>query len=305
MAQIQGASAPLGRSDVAVVGGGVVGVACALELARRGVSVTCSSATASATAARYGNAGWLTPSLAVPLPAPGSDLEVVRWMLDPESPLYIQPRARSALAALAGRVSARLAALEVRARRRGAGRAVPRQRRSLGSARRRVGRAVRLRAARAARGLREPPASFEAARGPSSWSPARACASSVWTADRGARARAGGGRAAGRRATSFPTMRTASRIRRCGRWPPKRLAAGVDVREEHRGVRRSRRARAAAPTSACRRRAASCSPIAWCWRPAPGRSRWGARSACACRSWAPRATRWCCRGSTPHPDALV
>jgi D-amino-acid dehydrogenase len=40
----------------------------------------------------FGNAGWLTPSLALPLPAPGMVWKAARWLLDPESPFYIQPR---------------------------------------------------------------------------------------------------------------------------------------------------------------------------------------------------------------------
>jgi len=40
----------------------------------------------------YGNAGWLTPSQAFPLANPAMLLKSFKWMLDPESPLYIQPR---------------------------------------------------------------------------------------------------------------------------------------------------------------------------------------------------------------------
>lgn len=80
------------RVDVAVVGGGVVGVACALELARRGVSVALLERDRVGYGCSYGNAGWLTPSLALPLPAPGLLFKATKWLFDPESPLYIQPR---------------------------------------------------------------------------------------------------------------------------------------------------------------------------------------------------------------------
>lgn len=80
------------RADVLVVGGGVVGIACALELARRGAAVTVLERDRLGHGCSYGNAGWLTPSLAVPLPAPGLLWQAAKWLLDAESPFYIQPR---------------------------------------------------------------------------------------------------------------------------------------------------------------------------------------------------------------------
>lgn len=80
------------RADVVVVGGGVIGIASALELARRGVSVTVVDRDRIGHACSFGNAGWLTPSLAYPLPAPGLIWKATKWLFDPESPLYIQPR---------------------------------------------------------------------------------------------------------------------------------------------------------------------------------------------------------------------
>jgi D-amino-acid dehydrogenase len=78
--------------DVLVVGGGVIGVACALELARRGAQVTVIDRDRLGAACSYGNAGWLTPSLAVPLPAPGVVAKALKWLLDADGPFYIQPR---------------------------------------------------------------------------------------------------------------------------------------------------------------------------------------------------------------------
>jgi D-amino-acid dehydrogenase len=81
-----------GTNDVVVVGAGVIGVACALELARRGATVTVIERDRIGNACSYGNAGWLTPSLALPLPAPGVIAKAARWLLDGDSPFYIQPR---------------------------------------------------------------------------------------------------------------------------------------------------------------------------------------------------------------------
>ena len=78
--------------DIVVVGGGVVGVSCALELARRGASVVVLERDRIGHGCSFGNAGWLTPSLASSLANPHMLLKAFRWMLDPESPFYIQPR---------------------------------------------------------------------------------------------------------------------------------------------------------------------------------------------------------------------
>jgi D-amino-acid dehydrogenase len=80
------------KQDIVIIGGGVIGVACARELARRGASVTVVERGEIGHGCSYGNAGWLTPSQAVPLANPSMLLKSFRWMLDPESPLYIQPQ---------------------------------------------------------------------------------------------------------------------------------------------------------------------------------------------------------------------
>src|SRR5262245_43723955 len=76
---------------VVIVGAGAIGTASALELARRGVAVTVLDRGRVGGGCSYGNAGWLTPSLATPLPAPGVLTASLRWLVDPDSPLYIKP----------------------------------------------------------------------------------------------------------------------------------------------------------------------------------------------------------------------
>jgi glycine/D-amino acid oxidase-like deaminating enzyme len=78
-------------ADVVVVGGGVVGIACARELALRGASVVVLERDRVGYGCSFGNAGWLTPSQALPLANPNLLLKSFAWLLDPES-LYIQPR---------------------------------------------------------------------------------------------------------------------------------------------------------------------------------------------------------------------
>lgn len=89
---------PLGReADALVIGAGIVGLASAVELARRGMSVAVVDRASPGSGASFGNAGWLTPSLASPLAQPGSVRKALKWMLDPESPFYIRPSLDPAL----------------------------------------------------------------------------------------------------------------------------------------------------------------------------------------------------------------
>lgn len=81
------------RSDILIIGGGVVGMSCAHELSRRGAQVTVIDKGEPGFGCSYGNAGWITPCFAMPLPMPGMLLKSIGWLLDPESPLYIKPAA--------------------------------------------------------------------------------------------------------------------------------------------------------------------------------------------------------------------
>lgn len=74
-----------------------MGVACAWAVAQRGLSVAVLERGHIGSGCSYGNAGWLTPSLALPLAQPGTTAKAFRWLFDPESPLYIEPRLDPAL----------------------------------------------------------------------------------------------------------------------------------------------------------------------------------------------------------------
>ncbi len=86
------------KTDVAIVGAGVIGMCCALELARRGRRVTILDRGEAGRGASFGNAGWLTPSLAFSLAQPGNARKALIWMMDPESPFYIRPALDPSLA---------------------------------------------------------------------------------------------------------------------------------------------------------------------------------------------------------------
>lgn len=75
-----------------VIGGGVIGLASAYDLRSRGWDVTLLDARQPGMAASKGNMGWITPTLSEPVPAPGLVRTSLKWMLQPESPLYVRPQ---------------------------------------------------------------------------------------------------------------------------------------------------------------------------------------------------------------------
>ena len=78
--------------DVLVIGGGVIGVCTAYALQERGVSTTLVERGEICAGASHGNGGWIFPSESAPIPGPGVIRQSLPWLIDPESPLYIQPR---------------------------------------------------------------------------------------------------------------------------------------------------------------------------------------------------------------------
>lgn len=84
-------------SDVVIVGGGVIGLACAWTLLQAGRSVVVLERGRPGDGASHGNCGTITPSHAPPLPEPGVVGRALKWMLKPDAPLYIPPRFDPAL----------------------------------------------------------------------------------------------------------------------------------------------------------------------------------------------------------------
>jgi D-amino-acid dehydrogenase len=80
-------------SDVAVVGGGAIGAATALELARRGARVVLlEKGPALASGCSAGNAGLICPSHSTPLSNPAAVRNGLGWMFTRDSPFYLKPR---------------------------------------------------------------------------------------------------------------------------------------------------------------------------------------------------------------------
>ncbi len=78
--------------NVAVIGCGIIGVCCALELLQEGYSVSLIDAgePGGEQAASYGNGAWLSPSSVVPMSTPGVLKKVPGYLLDRTSPLTIR-----------------------------------------------------------------------------------------------------------------------------------------------------------------------------------------------------------------------
>ncbi len=80
------------RSDVVIIGGGVMGLCTAYYLSAQGASVTVLERGEIGRACSDRNAGLVVPSHIIPLAAPGMISKGLRWMFNPESPFYIKPR---------------------------------------------------------------------------------------------------------------------------------------------------------------------------------------------------------------------
>ncbi len=85
------------RTEVLIIGGGVVGVFIAYYLSRRGHQVVLVEKQDLCAGSSHGNLGMLVPSHSMPLATPGAWRQGLKWLFDPESPLYIKPRLDSDL----------------------------------------------------------------------------------------------------------------------------------------------------------------------------------------------------------------
>ncbi len=79
---------------VAVIGGGIIGVCCALELLRDGHVVTLiePAQPGGRQQASFGNGAWLSPASVVPMSQPGAWRQVPGYLADPLGPLAIRWR---------------------------------------------------------------------------------------------------------------------------------------------------------------------------------------------------------------------
>ena len=78
-----------GRRSAIVVGAGIVGLSTAWFLQERGIDVTVVDRTGVAAGASWGNAGWIAPSLTIPLNQPSVLRYGIRSLTNPTAPLNI------------------------------------------------------------------------------------------------------------------------------------------------------------------------------------------------------------------------
>ncbi len=83
--------------QVVIIGGGVIGAACAYYLSRGGVAVTIVDQGRFGRGCSHGNCGFVCPSHVLPLAAPGAIGMALKALVRRNSPLKIQPRLDLAL----------------------------------------------------------------------------------------------------------------------------------------------------------------------------------------------------------------
>ena len=79
-------------ADVAILGAGIVGVSCALQIAERGLSVVAIDREPPCEGASSGNAGVISPWSCVPQSVPGLWRHMPKWLLDAEGPVFVRWR---------------------------------------------------------------------------------------------------------------------------------------------------------------------------------------------------------------------
>ncbi|MDB5973968.1 MAG: D-amino acid dehydrogenase small subunit [Nevskia sp.] len=78
------------KSEILILGGGVIGLSCALLLLRAGRGVTLLDKGVVGHGSSRGNCGTITPSH-LPLHAPGTVGKALKWMLKRDAPFYVKP----------------------------------------------------------------------------------------------------------------------------------------------------------------------------------------------------------------------
>lgn len=77
---------------VTILGGGIIGICCALSLAQRGISVRMIDRNTPGQGATSGNAGIISPWSIVPMALPGLWKKLPGMLLDKQQPLKVHPR---------------------------------------------------------------------------------------------------------------------------------------------------------------------------------------------------------------------
>jgi D-amino-acid dehydrogenase len=81
-----------GSESIIIIGGGVIGLCCALYLNREGFKVIVVEKNDISNGCSFGNMGYVSPSHFTPLATPGIVAQGLKWMMNSSSPFYIKPR---------------------------------------------------------------------------------------------------------------------------------------------------------------------------------------------------------------------
>jgi len=80
------------KSDILIIGGGIIGLMCAYYLVKEGKSVVIIDKGKAEQACSHGNCGLITPSHALPLNSPKLIMRSLKWILQKDSPFYVRPQ---------------------------------------------------------------------------------------------------------------------------------------------------------------------------------------------------------------------
>jgi D-amino-acid dehydrogenase len=83
--------------QIAIIGGGIIGLSTAYYLQKAGHRVTIFDQGDLLDNCSSGNAGMIVPSHIIPLAAPGMISKGIRWMFNSHSPFYVKPRLNGSL----------------------------------------------------------------------------------------------------------------------------------------------------------------------------------------------------------------
>jgi D-amino-acid dehydrogenase len=83
--------------NVIVIGGGIIGLSSAYYLQQAGHRVTVIDKNDFSDNCSYGNMGYISPSHFIPLATPGIIWQGLKWMLNSQSPFYVQPSLNKSL----------------------------------------------------------------------------------------------------------------------------------------------------------------------------------------------------------------
>ena len=88
----------MNSNEIIVIGAGIVGTCTALNLTRKGYSVTLVDRFGPASGASFGNAGGIVNNSCAPTSTPGIIFDVARMLSQPHSPFSLRPASLPKLA---------------------------------------------------------------------------------------------------------------------------------------------------------------------------------------------------------------